>query len=143
MIILNYFDLGLAKDSTMIDNIINLCNNNIKLNIYAFEATYDFYLYNKDKYFKMDNVNIYHNAVTDIDNQNIKIYKWGNGYGNTIYSEYEAKSGKPNVENYEIVQSITLSNFIKRTGIYKAYILFKSILKVIKYNNFYCKKMLK
>ena len=28
-----------------------------------------------------------------------------------------------------------------RTGIYKAYILFKSILKVIIFNNFYCKKM--
>ena len=53
MIILNYFDLGLAKDSTMIDNIINLCNNNIKLNIYAFEATYDFYFYNKDVFNNM------------------------------------------------------------------------------------------
>jgi hypothetical protein len=87
MKIINYFDLGLAKDSTMIDNIIHaITTDNYKLNIFAFEATYEFYLYNYEKYTNYDNVNIYYNAVSDIDDENIKIYKWGNGYGNERFN---------------------------------------------------------
>ena len=72
MKIINYFDLGLAKDSTMIDEIINVFKDelNIKLNIFAFEATYEFYLFNYNKYKDSINVNIYYNAVSDINNEN-------------------------------------------------------------------------
>ena len=115
---INYFDLGLAKDSTMIDKIIEaIKKDNYKLNIFAFEATYEFYLYNYEKYKDYNNVNIYYNAVSDIDDENIKIYKWGNGYGNTIYLDYKAKAGKPCENNFEIVKSITLSKFIKLNNI--------------------------
>lgn len=58
----------------MIDKIIYaIKKDNFKLNIFAFEATYEFYLYNYEKYKDYNNVNICYNAVSDIDDENIKI----------------------------------------------------------------------
>lgn len=118
MVKVNYFDLGLANDTRMLDGMIDVCNqNNIQITVYAFEATKSFYEINEDKYKNNNNVKIYHTAVSDVHEQSVKIYRWGNEYGNTIYENYVAKAGHPDPNIYEIVQTITLSKFIEENKI--------------------------
>lgn len=92
-------------------------NNMINLNIFGFEATKHFYEFNVDKFKNYDNIKIYNVAVGNENNNDCKLYTWGNQYGNTIYSNYKAKAGRPNKAKYEVVAMIRLSDFIKNNNI--------------------------
>jgi FkbM family methyltransferase len=115
--LINHFDIGLAHGQE-----IQYCYDiyskfNIPFKIYGIEAEKTSFKYCYEKYKKIDNIEIFNYAISDLDNEYIKIYLQNNDksikQGNSIYLT------KNNVskENYQLVESKKFSTFVKDKNI--------------------------
>lgn len=109
-ILINYFDLG-VRSGWELDQFLNFCRTHqINYNAYGFEASARSFQDLKEKYTNVNNVHIYNMAVTNVDNQTIKLYHTQDPDGNSIF---DTKYNLLNInENFEFCSTIKLSSFV-------------------------------
>jgi FkbM family methyltransferase len=128
-LIIDYYDLGIER-GWEIDQFINFAEkNNVEYNVFGFEACLDFYNTLIEKYALNKNISLEHLAISNTDDDTIKLYHSNSDDGHSIIS---SKNNLIDVDNnYEYCNTIKLSTFIRSKIKYKGN---KNHIKILKAN---------